>query len=211
MEGLEGMSVEQLEAALKKKKEAEKAAEGQKKADFEKRRQAYVDELTMQAEQLSKEIAFFHQHAKALLLTFREDSRQYAGMIRANSKGGYSIETPTAKAVLKFQNKMGFDERATLAEELINDFLTSTVKKRDLAIYELLMDLLKRDAKGKLEPQRVMEIIKHEDRFEDERWTKAIKLLKESYQIQGSKYYMEFSVKDEDGKWQLLNLNFSAL
>lgn len=205
------LNKEELKAALAKVEAQEKREAEAKKNDYESRRNGLSEGLVREATELEAMIVAFHEKAKSSLLAFREDSRQYGGL-RANSKGGYSIESASGmKATLRFHAIWAFDERAGMAEELLKEFLAETVKKRDVPVYEILMSLLERNSDGKLEPRRVMEIIKHESKFTDERWTKAIKLLKESYHEQTSKYYMEFALKNGDGKWEAVNLNFSSL
>lgn len=205
------LSTEELKQALAMREANEQKHKEQVRKNYEARRNALATQLVKEAFEIEAVITAFHEKAKKALMEFREESRQYGGL-RANSKGGYSIESESGmKATLRFHAIWAFDERAGMAEELLKEFLADTVKKRDVPVYEILMSLLERNSDGKLEPRRVMEIIKHESKFTDERWVKAIKLLKESYHEQASKYYMEFAVKNADGKWEAVNLNFSAL
>ena len=143
------------------------------------------------------------------MLDFQEKARVYGGL-RGNSRGGFSIEADKYKVVLRFHAIWDFDERIGMAEELLRDFMGSTIKKRDVVLHDLLMTLLQKNAAGKLEPKRVMDVLVHEDKFDDERWKRACTLIKESYQERSSKYYMEFQYKDADGKWNPINLNFSS-
>lgn len=207
---LDNLTDEQLEQALKARQASKKAAETAAREQYNQKRDALAKLLAERAYTLEGYIADFHEEAKRALIEFREESRQYGG-VRANSKGGFSIETNDYKATLRFHAIWTFDERAAMAEELLTEFLGDTVKKKDKALYEILLSLLQRNKDGKLEPRRVMDIISHEDKYTDERWRKAIKLLKESYQERGSKYYMEFARKTADGKWEPINLNFASL
>ena len=214
MEGLDlsQLTDEQLAAALKKRNEAKKAEQEAMRKEYEKDREALIGSLCAEADELSEWIKNFHSESLQRLLAFRERTKEYGG-VRSNSKGGYSLESKDGqwKVSLEYRRIMGFDERIVLAEDLIKDFMGDTVKKNSKNLYGLLMGFLEKNKEGKLEPARVMELLAHEDKFEDERWKKAIALIKESYSQKDSKYYMNFARKSESGKWENVNLSFSSL
>ena len=56
-----------------------------------------------------------------------------------------------------------------------------------------------------------MNLLKHEDKYNDPRWLEGLRLIKESFSNHFKGYSYEFHFKNESGKWQKLELNFSAL
>ena len=144
------------------------------------------------------------------MLGFKELMDEF-GDLPKRSKGGFSImnDSQNLKVTLRYRNIGDFDERADLAEAHIRHFLEQKIKTTSSNAFKLIIALLER-SKGKLEYSRVMLILKYENEFEDEDWKRGCELLKESYQINDSKYYLEFEQKNEDGVWKRIDLSFSS-
>lgn len=196
--------LKQAIAELDKKDQADREA-------YQSMKHEMVNTLCNEADFLQGLLMRFHQKAMAELTAFRGVMNQY-GDLPANSKGGFSITNAddTFRCRLKFQNLGDFDEKAEIAESHIRSFFERTLMKTDKNSYELVMKLLERK-KGKLEYSRVMEILSFEERYDDEGWKKACQLLKESFHHTGTKNYLEFEQKDDNGVWKKINLNLSAL
>lgn len=62
-----------------------------------------------------------------------------------------------------------------------------------------------------MEYSKVFILIQHEQMWDDKRWQEGIRLLKESYSVNLRGYGYEFKSLDEQGKWENLKLNFTAL
>lgn len=206
------MSAKEIEQHLKKQKEKEaKELEKEKKA-YEEGRDINIDKMITTARTLFKELGEFKQFCHITMEQQAVALEKY-GKIRSNSKGGFSITnaTDTMKITRRRDTEPVWDERSGKAVELIKDFLTDTIKKRDMKMFEILMSFLERNAKGDLEYARVMDLYKHEDKFDDERWKEGLRLIKESFSNHLKGFGYEFSEKGEDGKWTKFPLNFSGL
>lgn len=103
------------------------------------------------------------------------------------------------------------DERSTKALELIHAFLYDTVKKRDKDLFEMLIGFLVKNKKGDLDYASVMNLLSHETRFDDPRWKEGLRLLKQSYSNFLKGYQYDFEKQNEEGKFERIELNFSAL
>ncbi|HPX60044.1 MAG TPA: DUF3164 family protein, partial [Bacteroidales bacterium] len=66
-------------------------------------------------------------------------------------------------------------------------------------------------SRGKLDTKKVLGLLKYESKIKDEKFQKAMGFLKESIRNVGSKNYYRISVKDDDGSWQPIRLDFSSL
>jgi ribosomal protein L31E len=134
------------------------------------------------------------------------------GKIRGNSKGGFTVTNSddTMRITRRRDTEPAWDERSTKAVQLIKDFLSDTIKKRDVKLYEILIGFLEKNGKGDLEYSSVMNLYSHEDKFE-ERWKEGLRLIKQSFSNHFKGYGYEFKFKEEDGKWQNIILNFSSL
>ena len=142
----------------------------------------------------------------------REKLNEY-GEIKSNSKGGFHLKTKDGKGkiVYKYSTLCDWDERSVKAEELLKDFLSDVVKKKNKEHFELIMGLLEKNKEGKLEYSRMQTLYSRENLFTDPRWMEAIRLFKESFRPISSKMRLEFYKRNEtSGKWELVSLNLSS-
>lgn len=212
MEVLENLTVEQLEAALQEKKKAEKAEKLKAKQQYESIRDSLVSELVIEASALNATMSTFKKTALRLINDFRDKAHEY-GDIRKNSKGGFSLRnSKTGEMVSLDRNTVPeYDERSTMAEQLIKDFLEDKVKKKDLQSYRLVMTLLEKNKRGDLTPSRVASLLKIKDNYDDHRWIKAMELFEESFNFRDISYSVSFFTKDEMGKDRAIVLTFSSI
>lgn len=207
---IDSLTDEQLEAAFNLRKQQKAEQQKKQREAYENTRNDIVNMCTTAALLIEESLVGLHKQTFADLIAFRELKQEY-GDLPKNSKGGFTItnDEGTMKITLKQRNLGDYDERADLAEEHIRGFFERTLKAADPNTFEILMSLLERK-KGKLEYSRVMQILSFEDRYDDPDWKTACKLLKESYNHTGTKWYIEFNVKEDDS-WRPLNLNIASL
>lgn len=191
--------------------------QSKKREQQKEKEESYVtlrNQIVLESFKEVKELKDVMQHKHASIMSnmfgFREVMNDY-GDLSKKSKGGFSIvdDSGTKKMTLRFRSIGEFDERAEAAEQHIRTFLSKEIEVSSASAYKLVIGLLER-TKGKLEYSRVMQILKYENDFTDPDWRKGCELLKESFQTTDTKYYVEFEEKDEEGKWQRVELNFSA-
>lgn len=206
------LTTKELEAMLKKKKEQENNKLLAEKNRYEKDRDEKIFAITNTAQALFKELSEFKNYCH-IELEKQAVALEGYGKIRSNSKGGFSITNTedTMRVTRRRDTEPVWDERSTKATDLIKEFLGDAIKKRDLKMYEILMSFLERNAKGDMEYARVMDLYKHEDKFDDPRWKEGLRLIKESFSNHLKGFGYEFKIKDESGKWQNLLLNFSGV
>lgn len=212
MKTVDQMSTEELEALLAQKKQGEQAALQKEKEQYEIDRNKAVNSLSKVAEEVSGILENFNREAREMMEEQKMALEKY-GKIRANSKGGFQLVSADGqyKVVYQYKSISSYDERADKAEALLKDFLNDIIKKKDKDMHEIIMSLLERNGKGQLEYSRVQTIYKHENKYSDPRWVEAIKLFKESFTVTDSKMQIYFHKKNENGAYELINLNFSSL
>jgi len=202
----------QLEDLLKnrKLKKAQKL-ERERKA-YETNRDIKVKSIVSTAQEIFEKLEKFKAFCHIEMDTQQEKLQAY-GKIRSNSKGGFTVKNTedTMRVTRRLDTTPTWDERSTKAVELIKDFLGDAIKKRDTKMYEVLMSFLERNKNGDLEYSRVMDLIKHEDKWEDERWTEGLRLIKQSFSNHLKGFGYEFKVKNTAGNWDNILLNFSSL
>lgn len=206
------LSDDQLEALIKKRKEDKKKKQERERVAYEKNRDQKVSSIITTAKKLFKELEAFKTFCH-IEMDIQQEKLQSYGKIRSNSKGGFTVKNSddTMRVTRRLDTTPTWDERSTKAVALIKEFLGDAIKKRDVKMYEVLMSFLERNKNGDLEYSRVMDLIKHEDKWDDERWTEGLRLIKESFSNHLKGFGYEFKTKNATGNWQNILLNFSSL
>lgn len=179
---------------------------------YEEERDRLVDGMVREALELNARMATFKQRVITKLEEFRKLAKQY-GDIRSNSKGGFSLRRSDGEMMVVYERnvKSYYDERADLARDLIMEFLRDMVKKHDKNAYEFIIDLMQKNVKGDFNPVMIAKLVKHEDRYSDERWKKAIGLFKEAYQQNEISMSVSFYEKDAQSKDQHISLSLPSI
>jgi hypothetical protein len=206
------LSSSELEALLANKKQQEAKEQEKERKAYESERDSDVIELADLAVEIETLSHKLKQLTHAKMEKHQEKLNGY-GKIRSNSKGGFSLthSNNSIRIKRKRDTQPTWDERSTKALELIHAFLYDTVKKRDKDVFEMLIGFLVKNKKGDLDYASVMNLLNHETRFDDVRWKEGLRLLKQSYSsyLKGYQYY--FEKQNSEGRFEKIELNFSAL
>lgn len=210
---LTALSTRDLEKALAVRKEQENAEREARRSEYETEKDALITTLGNTALGAANTLKKFKHDAMDQARGFRGKLLEYGQLRKGEAnKGNFEIKNDNFKITFSSQVKKCFDERSELAEEKLKRFLGSFVKKRDKDLHDLVLSLLERNPKsGDLDISNIQRLYKLEDRFDNDDWREAIRLFKESYNPEGTAYYVRFFQKDADNAWQLINLNFSSL
>ena len=205
-------STEDLQKALAAKTAEENRLRKQAKEDYENQKEVAIGKIMAEAINVNQVVGNFKALCHQIFEKHKEMLDEYGG-IRSNSKGGFSLISKDGdyKVTRIRCTTPQWDERSEKGTQLIEDFLKDTVKKRDLDVFELLYSFLKKNEKGDLEYSKVMNLISNKHRFKDPRWVEGLNLLEESYSIQLRAFGYTFSTKNEAGKWDTINVNFSSI
>lgn len=197
---------------LKAKQSKAQAAKEKTRVKYEKARDKNIQSTVKIAQGLSLKLEAF-KVAVSEMMEAQHIALDGYGELRGNSKGGFSIVTTEGdmKVVRTRDTMPQWDERGEKGVALLHDFLYDTVKKADQKMFKVLMRFLARNEKGDLEYSRVMELLKERDVYDDPRWVEGIQLIEESYQVHMRGYGYEFFIKDPEGKWSRISLNFTSL
>ena len=195
---------------LQHKAEKEKQSEDKRKA-YEELRNSVVSDCIAQANEMSSKMKLYHSKMMPTMLAFGDLMREFGDMNK-KSKGGFSIMSDdcNSRVTLHRRNIGEFNELADMAENHIGEFLERSIKTASANAYELIVTLLERK-KGRIEYSRAMQILTYENKFDDADWKKGCELLRQSFVVTSSKYYLEFEVKNEEGAWERIDLNFASL
>jgi len=207
---VEDLTSEQLEQLYKEKKDEERKDRKESREAYENMKDETLKQYCEGAKTLQETIRLFRKDSfsdiESLVELLREHSKRYSDV-----KGNYTFETTDSKFKIKYSsNRLGkFDERSEEAIKHIKEFLSREFKK-DSPARKLIFTLLERN-KDQLDIKQIQKLYAMEDDYTDTAWVEGIRLLKESWQDSGTKQYINFYEKDDQGKWQHISLNFSAL
>lgn len=206
------MSTQELEQMLAQRKKNEREKLEKERKEYEQNRDQQVEEFLRIGKFIAEELISFKTDIHHMMNDQHEKLDSY-GKIRSSSKGGFSVTNSegTMRITRIRATEPTWDERSHKAVELIKDFLSDTVKKRSKKLYEILMSFVQRNQAGDLEYSKVMDLLVHEDKYDDPRWVEGLRLIKESYSLHLKAYQYQLKIKDESGKWNTINLNFSSL
>tara|TARA_R110002051_G_scaffold297564_2_gene363945 strand:+ start:13606 stop:14280 length:675 start_codon:yes stop_codon:yes gene_type:complete len=217
VKSIDEMTPAEIKAYLAKKEKASKAKEEREKAAYVTDRDAMISELIQEGLTLEDNLRQFKAKVHASMDEQKEKLDGY-GKIRSNSKGGFHIIDEAGLFMIKRRRdtEPRWDERSDKGVALLKDFLATTIKKRDIKTYTLLMGFLEKNAAGDLEHSRVMELLKHQQLYDDALWIEGCKLVREGYSsyLKAFGYELKTKVVTEQnptGKWQSITLSFSSL
>lgn len=209
---LDQLSTKELEEMLAKKKKAETTKLEKERIAYEAQRDAFVSEKLQRAIELEQMISQFKQECHIGMEDQSAKLEAY-GKLRSNSKGGFSLtDAAGILRITRIRNtEPRWDERSLKGVSLIEDFLATTVKKKDKDMYEILMSFLKRSENGHLEYPKVMILVQHEGKFNNANWLEGLRLIKEGYSNHLKAYGYEFKTRSSTEKWNNINLTFASL
>lgn len=115
------------------------------------------------------------------------------------------------KLSLDVNDRIEFDDLTMKAcKEKFDEFLNANIDEKQEFVKQMVNDAFS-TSRGKLDSKKVMSLLKYETRILDSTFQSALILLKESIRRPDSKSYYRVWVKDADGSYQNIDLNFSSI
>lgn len=205
------LSADQLRSLLAQKEVEEATNKRAKRKHYEDLRDETVLNIICGANGLKEALKSFKtkvfEDLETMYKLLQEHSERHA-----DGKGNFTLETTDRlmKVQFKRQDVTRFDERATQADKFFLDFLTEEFSEDDPKS-KALVRLLERK-KGQPDKDNVLKILKMKDDFPNENLQKSANLYKESIVFAGTKYYVQFFVRQDEGdEWQSIVLDFARI
>uniref|UniRef100_UPI003217A7D8 DUF3164 family protein n=1 Tax=uncultured Draconibacterium sp. TaxID=1573823 RepID=UPI003217A7D8 len=212
---LEGLTDEQIAAEFERRQLAKSEAENKAKQlrfEYERDRNKLVRKMVLAADKIYERMAAFKNLSVQQLEEFYDRAKQY-GDVKNSSKGGFNLRSADGTMMVKLvrNTKSYYDERANTAADLVREFMTDMVKKRDQKTFTFIMALLERGKNNEFNPANIATIIKHKDDFNDPRWLRAIQLFQEAHNTVLVSMNVEFYRKDKADKDQPIVLTLASI
>lgn len=128
-------------------------------------------------------------------------------------KGNYTWHNfnRTIKIEVSINERIEFDDLTiTACKDKLDEFLKETVQSTDDAIKAMIMDAFN-NTKGRLDTKKVMNLLRYKSKIKHAFYQEAMELLESSIRRPDSKAYFRVWAMDDNGSYQLIDLNFSSI
>lgn len=133
--------------------------------------------------------------------------------IKKDTKGNftwYSFDRGI-KVEVAINERIEFDEILIgLCKQKLDEFIDDNLSGVDSFVKSLVNDAF-HNTKGRLDSKKVMSLLKHRSKIKDHRYQEAMEHLEKSIKRPDSKTYYRIAVKNEEGKYDYVELNFSSI
>lgn len=180
--------------------------------DFEKKRERSLGKILKDAQVVNDKLKAFkalvRDEAKELFEKAMEDNE-----VKIDSKGNFTIFSfdRSIKLEVSISSQIKFDDLTIkAAQELLNEFLDETVESKFDFVKDLVTEAFS-TSRGKLDAKKVMGLLKYRSRINHDKFHKACELIEKAITRPDSKSYYRISLRDEEGAYQNVELNFSMI
>lgn len=115
------------------------------------------------------------------------------------------------KIEVSITDRIEFDDLGiTACKDKLDEFLNGNVESKDDAVKALILDAFN-NSKGSLDSKKVMNLLRYKSKIKHQLFQEAMELLEGSIRKPDSKMYFRVWAKNEEGKYENIDLNFSSL
>lgn len=182
----------------------------------EKMREAATIKLQTKAEKLNQLLAQFKDEfittSDIIYTTILEEN----GAKASDRKGNfiyYNFDR-SVKVETDVQDRIEFDDAMiAVAKQHFDEFISSNTNDIDEMIRELILDAFS-STRGKLDTRKVMSLVKYRSRIPAGKYPSfhaAINAIEKGMSRPTSKRYFRISLRDAEGKYNAIDLNFSSI
>jgi hypothetical protein len=182
----------------------------------EKLREQVIERLLKRAQKLSQELAKFKDEFANTSDEVYDAVMAENGVDTTDRKGNFCFYNfdRTIKAEVDVSDRIEFDDAMiAVAKQHFDIFLDNTTGGVDEMIRELILDAFS-TVKGKLDTKKVMTLVKYRQRIDPNKYPqfhKAIDAIEKGMRKPSSRRYYRISVRNSQGGYDAINLNFSSL
>jgi len=182
----------------------------------ERMKEQAAERLLKKAKKLSADLASFKTEVANTSDDILEIVFDENGVSRDKHKGNFTFYNfdRTIKVEVDNQERIEFDDALiAVAKQLFDEFLTNSSTGVDEMIRQLILDAFS-TSRGRLDTKKVLSLVKYRQRVPLDRYPQfhqAIDAVEKAIRRPDSKLYFRIAERDTEGKYQTVNLNFSAI
>ena len=179
--------------------------------DIDKLRDETVRRIADEAMKMKEVLANFKQRVRDDILAFVNISANEYKVKWGGKKGNITLATYDGqyRLVIAMNEQLVFDERLQVARELIGSCINKWSKGSRDEIRILVQDAFQVDKAGNINTARVLGLRRLDIRDPD--WQKAMSAINDSIQISGSKQYLRFYERNDQGEYTQIPLDVAAI
>jgi len=178
--------------------------------EFDRNNEVSVAQIYNDAARLSTQLEKFKEKA------FKIADRQYRIMLKnaniapSERKGNYTLTSfdKSVKVEVNVSDRIDFDDNIMLAQEKLNEFISAKTEGIDTELNTLINHAFT-TRKGRLDKARIFGLMQLN--IKNALWDEAMELIRKSITTNSSVRYMDISVKDDEGKYTPVRLNFASI
>ncbi len=104
-----------------------------------------------------------------------------------------------------------YDDTVNEGVTMVNEYIASLASNEETGfLVETIQKLLKKDAKGNLKPNRVIELQNLADKRKDEKLSQGVRIIRESYKPVRSAFFIEAETTNTDGTKRSIALSITS-
>lgn len=184
---------------------------------YEKNAESTLSKMAKEAIALNEKLVAYKASLRAAIeKLYKEFVESNGGKIQGKGKGGITLYNfdRSIKVEVKINEPIHFDEEyIKLAKAELFAILDDELEGTSSWVKGLITDAFEK-SRGELDTDKVLSLKKHASRVPDSikpRYNKAMELIDKAINRPTSKQYERVWVRDENGKYQDVQLNFSAI
>ena len=176
----------------------------------DKARDDIVKEIVAKALVIASAIKKFKSEALGDIEAFVQLSAEQHGVTLGGKKGNVSLRSFDGEYKIQraIDEYMSFDEQLQVAKALIDECIHEWSEGSRPEIKALINDAFQVDKEGRINTGRILSLRRLN--ITDNKWQKAMKVIGESLQVDGSKTYLRFYKKGKNGKYEYVSLDVAA-
>jgi hypothetical protein len=179
---------------------------------LEKMKESTLAKIVKEAQALEGKLTQFKALMKEGVGTLYDESMK-ENNVKTDAKGNFTIFSfdRSIKIEVSIADRITFDDLTIkAAQEKLNEFLKETVESK----YDFVKDLVTEafsTSRGSLDAKKVTGLLKYAVRINHPLFQEACTLIQKAIVRPDSKTYYRVFVKDEEGKYKNIELNFSNI
>ncbi|CAM5764636.1 DUF3164 family protein [Bosea minatitlanensis] len=162
------------------------------------------------ARELSDQVRRFKGHTFADLAAFQSLLEQQYGAKAGGAKGNVTFTTfdDTMKVEMKIADQIAFGPELQAAKKLVDECLKEWGADSHEALRALVTNVFSVEKEGQINRGELFSLLAME--IADERWQRAMEAIRDSIRVIGTKAYLRFRIRDEDGAWSTVTIDLAA-
>jgi len=172
-----------------------------------------VKKIFAYAFELSAQIGRFKGHTFDDCATFLDLLAEHHGITKRGLKGKGNVSFTTfdgrARVQIQVQDQLTFGPGLQVAKTAIDECLRAWSADARSELQAVITETFRTDKEGQVSRTAVFSLLRMP--IDDQKWQKAMNVLRESIRTQGSKTYIRIQYRrDSDGGWNSLSLDLAS-